>query len=118
MNKRMSTNCPNCGGELTSKGYCTYCNTKVRYTNEVILDLQNALGCPDVEIMISVKKGEETLLIPFKGVVESFTQDFEPTTVYFDGRVVPFRNNKPRISIKFSGYAQDVSDTVVKEAVK
>lgn len=118
MNKRMSTNCPNCGGELTYEGYCTYCNTKVRYTNEVILDLQNALGCPDVEIMISVKKGEETLLIPFKGIVESFHQDFETFDICYDGKVIPFRDNKPKISITFSGYVQDVSDTVVKETVK
>lgn len=118
MNKRMTTNCPNCGGELTSDGYCNYCNTKVRYANEMIVDLENSLVDKDVEIMISVKNGNKVTLIPFKGVVEEFTQHYDTWNLYADGRSYPFRNNNPRISIRFSGYAQEVSETVVNETVK
>ena len=122
MNKRMTTNCPNCGGELTSDGYCKYCNTKVRYANEVIVDLQNSvMAQSDVELMITVKRENEIILIPFKGWIDSFREDLvDPfyADIISGGIHLTSIYDRPRISITFSGYAQEASETVVNETIK
>lgn len=76
MNKVLQTNCPNCGGELTSDGFCTYCNTKVRYANILEVNLGDYLMEP-VEIEIKVKRGNELQIIPFKGHLVSYTANYE-----------------------------------------
>lgn len=121
MNKQMSTNCPNCGGELTSEGYCYYCNTKVRYANELIVDLQDSIiSCSEVEIMITVKRNNDIILIPFKGYIESFQEEFDTVSCFPIGNN-SFQLNRsahPRLSITFSGYAQKVSETVINETIE
>ena len=51
---KLITNCPNCGGELTSDGYCQYCNTKVRLANAMEIETGQFVSKP-VEIEIRVK---------------------------------------------------------------
>ena len=61
-------NCPNCGGPLTSDGFCEYCKTKIRYANEIEIHSMYGFYKP-VEILIKIENHDknETLLFPFKG---------------------------------------------------
>lgn len=68
--RRLLTNCPNCAGVLNSDGSCPYCKTKVRYTNE--LDIQADRLCGEqVELLINIKRGDETIMYPFIGYLDS-----------------------------------------------
>lgn len=101
---------PKLWGELTAEGFCHYCNTKVRYANELIVDLSDILSAhSEIEMMIKVKRGDELIFIPFKGYLEQFHEDFsEPIDLYADNTFVcAIRDTKPRLSITFSGYVQD-----------
>lgn len=66
--KIMKTNCINCGAPLSSDGYCKYCNTKIRYTNEIELDNTLTFG-KDTEILLKINCKDETMLLPLRGQI-------------------------------------------------
>lgn len=88
---KLITNCPNCGGELTSDGYCQYCNTKVRLANAM-------------EIEIRVKRGDETIIIPFEGYLQSIDMRYETTDIYFDNKKYAYMPSRPSVDLAFSGH--------------
>ena len=102
MSKALQTNCPNCGGELTSDGFCTYCNTKVRYANILEVDLDDYLMEP-IEIEIKIKRGNELQIIPFKGHLVSYTANYESVCCDYGNIGRKFSRNEIGIDLNFSG---------------
>jgi hypothetical protein len=102
MSKALQTNCPNCGGELTSDGFCTYCNTKVRYANILEVDLGDYLMEP-VEIEIKIKRGNELQIIPFKGHLVSYTAGYDPVFCEYGNSGKMFSRNEIKLDLNFSG---------------
>ena len=79
MQKRMlKTNCPNCAGALQPDGNCPYCGTHVRFANELDIDGDNWLGSNQVEIMMRIKKGNEMIVMPIVGRIESISVSHSP----------------------------------------
>lgn len=103
---RLLTNCPNCGAPLRADGYCEYCNTKVRYANEVELsNLDDIFRPSEVEIVFKVVKDKDlVILIPFKGIVSSVTQLYDEETFYADNLSIPISVRlEPEIEITLNG---------------
>lgn len=101
--KSLITNCPNCGAPLRWDGYCEYCDTQVRYANEVeLLNLDDIFIPNEVQIMFKVKKKGTTLLIPFRGFVESIATSYERETFYADNTPV-LTAAVPHIHIELDG---------------
>lgn len=103
---RLLTNCPNCGAPLRADGYCEYCNTKVRYANEVELsNLDDIFRPSEVEIIFKVVKDKDlVILIPFRGIVSSVTQSYDEETFYADDLSIPISVHlEPRIEITLDG---------------
>lgn len=97
------TICPNCGAPLRGDGYCEYCDTQVRYANEVeFQNLDDIFMSNEVQIMFKVKKNGATLLIPFRGFIESITTFYERETFYADNTPV-LTAAVPHIRIEFDG---------------
>lgn len=101
---RLLTNCPNCGAPLRADGYCEYCNTKVRYANEVELsNLDDIFRPSEVEIVFKVVKDKDlVILIPFRGIVSSVTQSYDEETFYADNLPIHVCL-EPRIEITLDG---------------
>lgn len=92
MQKRMlKTNCPNCAGALQPDGNCPYCGTHVRYANELDIDGDNWLGSNQVEIMMRIKKGNEMIVMPIVGRIESISVSHSPYEL-------------PLVDLNFCGY--------------
>lgn len=104
---KMLTNCPNCGAPLTSDGYCEYCKTKIRYANhmEVIEEFGNCHR--DVEILLKLKRGDTTRLVPFIGKLETFTMDHYTTNLYCDNTVCASMSS-PIITLTFEGILGEI----------
>lgn len=86
--RKLLTNCPNCAGELQKDGYCYHCNTHVRMANELDVDFSNFNR---MDIMLNVKQGNETLLIPCTGCIMNIRREFSYGCL-------------PEIEFTFSGY--------------
>lgn len=99
---KLVTNCPNCGGELTSDGYCQYCSTKVRLANAMEIETGQFVSKP-VEIEIRVKRGDETTIIPFEGYLQSINMQYD-TDIYFDNKRCGCIQNRPSVDLAFSGH--------------
>lgn len=89
--RMLLTNCPNCAGELEKGGYCRYCNTHVRMANELDVDFSN-FG--KMELMINVKQGNETVLIPCIGCITNVVKSYSYMEL-------------PEIEFTFQGYISD-----------
>lgn len=89
--RMLLTNCPNCAGELEKGGYCRYCNTHVRMANE--LDI-NSNDFNRIELMLNIKRGNETLLIPCVGYMADISVKFSP-------------HSYKEIEFTFNGYITD-----------
>ena len=100
---KLVTNCPNCGGELTSDGYCQYCNTKVRLANAMEIETGQFVSKP-VEIEIRVKQGDETIIIPFEGHLQSIDMKFDSVDIYADGKKYATLPSRPSVDLAFSGH--------------
>ena len=97
------TNCPNCGGILLDSGVCPYCQTKVRYENELNISVNEP-----IEILIKHKSidsngNEVTHLIPFKGWMKQITKTYNTVDIYADGTRYPFPTS-PQINLEIEGY--------------
>ena len=109
MQKRMlKTNCPNCAGALQPDGNCPYCGTHVRYANELDIDAGDLWHGSMVEIMIHIKRGNETILLPVRGSVNSITVTNDTANYdYYDSeRIVPYLmvRRPPRVEFDFCGH--------------
>lgn len=107
------TNCPNCGAPLSSDGYCSYCNTKVRYANELEYNLFSHGIIKDVlptEIMFKFIDEDGTMvIIPFVGRPENIEITYDSyNAVDYAGNISYQINKQPEIKFEFSGYAGEV----------
>ena len=102
--KPLLINCPNCGAPLRGDGYCEYCDTQIRYANEVeLLNLDDIFMPNEVQIMFKVKKKDATLLIPFRGFVESIATSYERETFYADNTPI-LSAAVPHVQIELDGH--------------
>ena len=111
--KTIATNCPNCGAPLTSDGYCSYCNTKVRYANEVEVEtfLHNgAIYNTAMEVLFKFigidENGDKiTYLIPFKGCVEEIelTRDEHCAYSRYGNKLLSVYTGPPTVNLKLQG---------------
>lgn len=85
-------NCPNCGGELTEKGDCKYCNTKIRLENRISVDTSK---CELIEIELRIKRGDTICITPIKGFIESIDYQIPVLDCAFlpDYYTIPTRQN-------------------------
>lgn len=108
------TNCPNCGAPLSSDGYCSYCNTKVRYANELEYNLFSRHGIiKDVlptEIMFKFIDEDGTMvIIPFVGRPENIEITYDSyDAVDHAGNILYQISKQPEIKFEFSGYVGEV----------
>lgn len=103
--KPLVTNCPNCGAVLID-GYCNYCNTKVRFANELDFEADR-FRTGHTEIMFHIKHDDGTIVIyPFISTGMSFDYSF----VSFDER--------PNIDIHFYGYLEQPTEYEHKEVIE
>lgn len=96
------TNCPNCGGPLTSDGFCEYCKTKIRYANTIELE-SGFLGfdMSEVEILLKCKKDDTTYLYPFVGRLRTIDIALRRDTLYVNHECVV--SAAPDVELCFSG---------------
>jgi len=106
--KTLLTNCPNCGAPLSSDGYCSYCNTKVRYANELEYNLFSHGNIKDVlptEIMFKFKSEDGSMVvIPFIGTPESIEiiyDDYNATD--HAGNIIYTIHRQPMVKFDFTG---------------
>lgn len=98
MKRMMLTNCPNCAGELTRDGRCTYCGTHARFANELDIRHDNFVWNNNpIEIMVNIKSGDETIVMPVVGNISSMTiknTPYQDTEVEFEfcGHVINMIN--------------------------
>ena len=95
-------NCPNCGAPLTSDGYCEYCKTKIRYANHVEI-LNDFFWREQVEMLIKIRNGDTTTLIPFVGHLTEMRTD-----CYMGDSI-------PEVSLRFDGRFGKIPETEVKD---
>ena len=106
----LPTNCPNCGAPLTASGYCSYCNTKVRYANEVEFNTfirNNSIkDIETTEILFKFKgNNNEILLIPFIGKPENVTIEYEEcAATCHNGIIVSKVTTIPTIKFELVGH--------------
>lgn len=107
--KKLPTNCPNCGAPLDSDGYCSYCNTKIRYANEVeyrtFLYNGHIRDILPTEILFKFKADDGTMLIlPFIGKPENIEITYDDTCCidYYGNTVAKFHST-PLIKFDFVG---------------
>lgn len=106
---KLLTNCPNCGAPLSSDGYCSYCNTKVRYANELEYNLFSRHGnIKDVlptEIMFKFIDEDGTMvIIPFIGRPESIEIIYDDyNAIDHAGNTLYRINRSPEIKFDFTG---------------
>ena len=101
--RRLMSNCPNCGGVLDESGYCPYCETKVRFANEI--DITSGLfGSENVELMIHINQGDETILLPVIGKIRSINIITNPEYGYCaDNKCLCVIPGLPEVDISFCG---------------
>ena len=100
--RMLITNCPNCGGVLND-GKCPYCDTQVRFANE--LDIQaNDLYGSRVEISLNVKNGNETIVYPFVGYLHEASIDYSDCYHHSGCRTI--RCGYPSARLVFEGIMQ------------
>ena len=101
----LETNCPNCGGALLDSGKCPYCGTKVRYANELSLDVSEYGYIEPIEIKLMIKKDDTVTIIPLRGHINTITQTLEQVCVECtNGKKVLFNNNSVKYNFDFEGY--------------
>lgn len=111
---KLLTNCPNCGAPLSSDGYCSYCNTKVRYANELEYNLFSRHGIiKDVlptEIMFKFIDEDGTMvIIPFVGRPENIEITYDNyDAIDHAGNILYQINKQPEIKFEFSGHVGEV----------
>lgn len=103
------TNCPNCGAPLSSNGYCSYCNTKVRYANELEYHTLFSHGCITeilpTEIMFKFKNEDGSMvIIPFVGKPENIELTYDSyDAVDHSGHILSSIHSAPTIKFDFTG---------------
>lgn len=109
-NKKLLINCPNCGAPLTSDGYCTYCNTKVRYANEIeyntfINNHRNITSILPTEIQMKFKTNDGSIfIIPFYGKPENIEIEYNSTDLIdHSGHTISRTYTSPTIRFEMVG---------------
>jgi hypothetical protein len=114
--KTLITNCPNCGAELNEDGFCSYCETKIRYANELELSMHDLL--PErTEVLMKFNKttinenGEEikeTILMPMSLYLENVELDTICDYSYVRCgsllKVIPNNNPTKHCKLTFDAY--------------
>lgn len=106
--KKLITNCPNCGAPLQD-GYCSYCNTKVRYANELefntLFDHGGIFNVEPVEMELKFKSRDGTVfIVPLFGKPENFDINYNCTdAVDMHGTVIQKFYSSPTIKFEMVG---------------
>ena len=103
------TNCPNCGAPLSSDGYCSYCNTKARYANE--LEYNTLFSCGRIteilptEIMFKFINEDGTMvIIPFVGKPENIELSYDSyEAIGYGGHISSSFHSTPTVKFDFIG---------------
>jgi hypothetical protein len=101
MSRVLVTNCPNCGAPLKD-GKCLYCDTHVRLANELDVDFN---GKP-TEVMLNIKKGDEIILLPLVGRIQSIEMTHDCVSYYADGASYLCRGHLSEVELIFRGYVE------------
>lgn len=112
---KMLTNCPNCGAPLNDNGYCSYCNTKVRYANEIesLVRMSQRKGITDLqptEILFKFydPESETVFLLPIVGKVDNISINYNETCVYGSNYKIASIHSSPEVSLKIIGAVGEV----------
>ena len=89
--RALITNCPNCGAPLKD-GKCLYCDTHVRLANEIDID---RFSDKPTEIMLNIKNGDEVILLPLVGRIDSINMTLSMSDMY------------PEVTLTFSGFVKE-----------
>lgn len=106
---KLLTNCPNCGSPLSADGYCSYCDTKVRYANEIEANLMtygHILSMLPLEILFKFKAEDGTLvLLPFNGRINSIDINYDSIMTLDNSGITITKkvSSSPEISLELSG---------------
>lgn len=107
--KKLLMNCPNCGAPLSSDGYCSYCDTKVRYANELEYNTLSSSGMmKDIlptEILFKFKSDDGTMvIIPFIGKPQNIEIAYDQVDCigYGGTRLTSYRSS-PTVRFEFEG---------------
>lgn len=103
--KHLLTNCPNCGAVLVD-GYCNYCDTKVRFANEIDINSDSFRRGP-MDIMFHIKQGDTIILYPFHCESMSIDHSFVSSSWEL-----------PTLDIHLSGYLTKPTEYDIKEAME
>lgn len=97
------TNCPNCGGVL-NEGKCPYCDTQVRFANELDIKTENIYG-EVVTISLNVKRGNKTIIYPFVGHLHEISIDSSDCFRRYDSGAsfITVRHSYPSARLVFEG---------------
>ena len=99
--RTLITNCPNCGAALERDGRCLYCGTHVRLANEIDINMSEYFGSESIELMLNLRRGDEVIMLPLVGHIESVTIKDDGYTAYHDG--VPYVTF-PSTAVEFNFY--------------
>ena len=98
--KKIRTNCPNCGAVVAKTGKCAYCGTFIRIANSIDVSRKDAL----VDMQINIWNGDEVTILPFKGVLNNITMEYPSLEVNsFDGRC-GIVSGPPEVELTISGF--------------
>ena len=99
-------NCPNCGAPLEADGYCQYCKTKIRYSNELEVEQINRFYQKPMEILLKVKEGDNTIIFPIRGYLSEITLDRYSDSVSCENMIM--YRHPTDISFTVDGYLTDL----------
>ncbi len=107
--KKLITNCPNCGAPLQEDGYCPYCNTKVRYANELefnaLFDHGGIFNVEPTEMELKFKSNDGTIfIVPFFGKPQNIEVEYNTTdAVDCSGTTIQKFYSSPTIKFEMVG---------------
>jgi len=99
MSRILATNCPNCGAPLKD-GKCLYCDTQVRLANELDIDFNGKV----TEVLLNIKQGDEIVLLPLVGRIQSIEMTHDYETHYADGTSYMYTTPFSEVELIFRGY--------------
>ena len=70
--RKIITNCPNCGAVITKPGKCAYCGTFIRIANSIDFNYASA----PVDMQINIWDGDKVTILPFTGTINNVFIEF------------------------------------------
>lgn len=101
--KKLTFTCPNCGAPLRHDGYCEYCDTQIRYENEIEVLGSALINSDPIEILVKCKKEKGTCYTLLEGTIESVRNTSEEQVFYYDDTPV-LTMREPEYEIVFKAH--------------